>query len=61
MLRPLCLLLLVPALLQPAVPADPAAEVLAFEAAACAASQRNDAHAIDTLVADGSALTDSHG
>lgn len=36
-------------------------EVLAYERATCAAYQRNDAVALDSLVADGYALTDSHG
>ncbi|HKV75306.1 MAG TPA: nuclear transport factor 2 family protein [Gemmatimonadales bacterium] len=45
----------------PPRPADPVEEVLAFEVAACAAYQRNDARAIDSLVADGYILTDSRG
>ncbi len=45
----------------PPRPADPVEEVLAFEAAACTAYQRNDARAIDSLVADGYILTDSRG
>jgi ketosteroid isomerase-like protein len=35
--------------------------VLAFERAGCAAYERNDAKAIDSLVADGYTLTDSKG
>ncbi len=35
--------------------------VIAYLHAACAAYQRNDAAAIDSLVADGFILTDSHG
>ena len=35
--------------------------MLAFERATCAAYQRNDVAALDTLVADGYALTDSFG
>jgi len=59
--RPFFLLGLLSLLPAPASTADPVAEVLAFEVAACAAYQRNDARAIDTLVADGYALTDSRG
>jgi ketosteroid isomerase-like protein len=35
--------------------------VLAFERAVCAAYERNDAQALDTLLADGYTLTDSWG
>lgn len=40
---------------------DRTAAVLSFERATCAAYQRNDAAALDTLVADGYALTDGFG
>lgn len=46
----------------PTTPApDRTEQVLAFERATCAAYQRNDVVALDTLVADGYALTDSFG
>lgn len=40
---------------------DRIAAVLTFERATCAAYQRNDAVALDTLVANGYTLTDSRG
>lgn len=40
---------------------DRTEQVLAFERATCAAYQHNDVAALDTLVADGYALTDSFG
>lgn len=40
---------------------DRTEQVLAFERATCAAYQRNDVAALDTLVADGYALTDGFG
>lgn len=42
-------------------PPDRTEAVLAFERATCAAYQRNDVAALDTLVADGYALTDGTG
>lgn len=45
----------------PAMPPDRTEAVLAFERATCAAYQRNDAVALDSLVADGYALTDGMG
>ena len=41
--------------------ADAVSDVLAYERATCAAYERNDAVAIDTLVADGYVLTESSG
>ncbi|MBA2684009.1 MAG: nuclear transport factor 2 family protein [Gemmatimonadaceae bacterium] len=44
-----------------AASADAASDVLKYERAVCAAYERNDAAAIDSLVADGYVLTESNG
>lgn len=60
-MRTVLALLLTAQAAAPPRPADRAAEVLAFEREVCSAYERNDALAINRLVADDYTLTDSFG